>query len=80
MLTVTNLSISEPRYISDGHLLNYRRDLCARRCTLNGRPAQIGGAARPFATVRDLETGLGADWAWPTVERILAAGGKFSTL
>jgi len=80
MLTITQLSCVEPRRISDGHILNYRRDLCAKRCTLNGRPAQVGGAANPFATVRDLETGLGADWAWPTVERILAAGGKFSTL
>lgn len=45
--------------------------------TLNGRPARIRGARLPFALVVDSETGLGCEWAWPTVERIVASGGNF---
>jgi hypothetical protein len=45
--------------------------------TLNGRPARIRGARLPFALVVDVETGLGCEWAWPTVERIVATTGAF---
>lgn len=61
----------------DSSTLEGRRELCARPCTLNGRPAAIGGALEAFATVRDRETGLGAQWAWPTVARVLERGGDF---
>ena len=57
--------------------LEERRELCQAAVTLNGRRACIGGAIRDFAMVRDAETGLSAEWAWPTVARIVANGGKF---
>ena len=79
MLTLTSLAICERRTISDGHVLNYRRSLCERSCTLNGKPGQVTGARNPFAYVLDRDTGLGCEYAWPTVERVLAAGGRFKS-
>lgn len=61
-----------------GHpTLDQRRELCAAKVTLNGQPATISGAMRDFAVVRDIKTGLGAEWAWVTVARIVANGGRF---
>lgn len=57
--------------------INARRALCALPCTLDGKPAAISGAAREFATVRDLKTGQGADWAWDTVARVMAHDAAF---
>jgi len=54
-----------------------RQDLCQARVTLNGHRAQIAGYNRPFAIVTDLTTGLGAEWAWITVARIVADNGEF---
>jgi hypothetical protein len=54
-------------------------DLDARRaamdvpCTLNDRPATVVGFRNDFATVVDLESGLGCEFAWPTVYRILTS-------
>jgi hypothetical protein len=45
--------------------------------TLNGVPARIGGARRPFATVTQVDTGLGAEWSWEAVERIVTSTGRF---
>ncbi len=51
--------------------------LCAEKITLNGRPAKISGAGRPFARVTDSQTGLSAEWSWRAVARIVAKGGQF---
>lgn len=56
-----------------------RRALCDARVTLNGEPAKIAGTSLPFATVTTLATGLGCQWAWPTVARIVANGGRFTS-
>jgi hypothetical protein len=59
--------------------LDQRRALCETRVTLDGQPARISGAQRDFAMVRITASGLGAEWAWPTVARIVAKGGKFKS-
>lgn len=56
-----------------------RRALCEADITLNGRPAKISGACLDYAMVTDRESGLGAEWSWPAVQRIVAKGGAFST-
>lgn len=54
-----------------------RRQLVAEAVTLNGERAVIAGARNDFATVAQLGDGLRAEWAWETVERVVAAGGDF---
>lgn len=56
-----------------------RHALCAATVTLNGNPARISGARLPFARVTDMTTGLSAEWAWATVERIVAHDGAFKS-
>lgn len=51
----------------------------ARGVTLDGRPAVISGWRNSFARVTQTATGLSAEWAWSTVERIVAKHGKFLT-
>lgn len=59
--------------------LDRRRDLCAKPVTLNGQPAVISGAKLPFATVLTLDPcGLACEFAWSTVDRIIANGGQFN--
>lgn len=45
--------------------------------TLDGSPARIAGWKLPFAIVRNNDKGV--EFAWPTVERILAKGGSFKS-
>jgi hypothetical protein len=53
-------------------------DMISQRVTLNGKPAKISGARRQFAMVATLNSeGASAEFAWSTVARIVAAGGKF---
>lgn len=61
--------------------LQFKIDLVNRSkgCTLNGNPAVVSGYNLDFAKVTDLITGLSAEWAWPTVERILNNGGNFKS-
>ena len=82
MLTLTQLRAVEPppRAPSNPHIIDHRRQLCAKPCTLDGRPAAISGAALPFATVRFLDNGIGCEFAWPAVERVLAGSKNFRTL
>lgn len=54
-----------------------RRELCAERVTLNGRPAIVGGVRKDHATVTALDNGESYAWAWPTVARIVGNGGAF---
>jgi len=55
-----------------------RQDLCTANVTVNGRRAQISGWKNDFATVTDLRTGFSAQWAWSTVDFVVAErGGKF---
>jgi len=56
-----------------------RYELCDTRVTLDGKPAKIGGARNEFATVRLIRSGLSAEFAWPTVARIVARGGEFKS-
>lgn len=56
-----------------------RLTLCGAVVTLNGQRAKISGALRDFAVVTDHKTGLSAEWAWPTVARIVANGGAFKS-
>jgi len=80
MLTLASLRAVEPRAPDNQHIINYRRDLCARPCTLDGKPACITGALNPFATVRFRDNGMGVEFAWPTVERILAGSKNFKSM
>ena len=57
----------------------HRIELCQTRVTLNGRPAHISGATKPFANVTDAETGLSAQWAWATAAGIVSRGGAFKS-
>lgn len=58
--------------------LDERRALCEAEVTLDGKPATIRGAQKAFAFVSQRDTGLGAQWAWPTVADIVAnRGGAF---
>ncbi len=45
--------------------------------TLNGERAHITGVMRDFARVTQATSGLSAEWAWPTVARVIANGGCF---
>lgn len=63
--------------MADAVPLDERRELCAADVTLDGRPARIAGSRNDFATVRVRATGLGAEWSWPTVRRVVANGGEF---
>jgi hypothetical protein len=56
-----------------------RYALIDARVTLNGNPARISGARLDFARVTDTVTGLSCEWAWETVERIVANGGAFKS-
>lgn len=59
--------------------LNRRRDLCSETVTLNGEPAKIAGAAKPFATVMTLNpAGAAVQFSWATVDRILARDSAFT--
>lgn len=48
-----------------------RRELAEEEVTLNGRRAKISGVNNDFATVSQLPNGLRAEFAWPTVEKIV---------
>lgn len=68
--------VSIPRPIP----LEERRELVdTKGVTLNGKPAVITGAGLDFAVVIDMKTGLGAEWAWETVRRIVDKGGAFKS-
>ncbi len=52
--------------------------LISARVTLDGAPATIGGTALPFAEVSRLDgKGGRVEYAWTTVARIVANGGRF---
>jgi hypothetical protein len=48
-----------------------RRVLIEHDVTLNGVRASIGGVNNDFATVRQMPSGLGVDFAWITVKHII---------
>jgi hypothetical protein len=56
-----------------------RHKLVLATVTLNGNRARISGIRNDFATVTDSKTGLACEFAWPTVERIVLAGGAFKS-
>ena len=56
-----------------------KREFCGKPVTLNGKPAVISGAWRPFALVRTLHDGglTCAEYAWETAAKIIMHGGNF---
>jgi hypothetical protein len=58
-----------------------RRELAAERnVTLNDLPARISGTNKQFATVTQLDTRLGCEFAWETVDHIVRnRDGKFNS-
>lgn len=54
-----------------------RYALTAAKVTLNGQPAKVTGALNDYAKVTQIESGLSCEWAWETVARIVANGGRF---
>jgi hypothetical protein len=48
-----------------------RRVLIENEVTLNGVRASIGGVNNDFATVRQMPSGMGVDFAWITVKHII---------
>jgi hypothetical protein len=51
-----------------------------RGVTLNGEPAAITGFRNDFAHIRQVKTGLGCEWSWPTVLHVVRTkGGAFTT-
>jgi hypothetical protein len=60
--------------------LSERVALTGASVTLDERPARITGYRREFATVTDrADPARSAEWAWPTVARIVARGGEFAS-
>jgi hypothetical protein len=56
-----------------------RQALCAAKVTLDGQPAKVSGFRNEYAKVSIIKSGLSAEWAWETVARIVAKGGRFSS-
>lgn len=54
-----------------------RRELGGRSVTLDGRPAVVCGTRARFAVVVALDGSARAEYAWPTVARLLLTGGAF---
>jgi hypothetical protein len=56
-----------------------RRDIVesANLITLDGTPARVAGWKLPFAIICNYDKQL--EFAWPTVERVLAKGGNFKS-
>lgn len=57
-----------------------RQQLCEQAVTLDGEPARISGWTNSFAAVsRSDGRGGSVEFAWPTVARIVEAGGAFQS-
>ena len=56
-----------------------RHALVLATVTLNGNRARISGIRNDYATVTDSATGMAVEFAWPTVERVVAKGGAFQS-
>lgn len=56
-----------------------RAEMCERPVTLDGKRAMVTGYKNRFATVRAFGSGNGGpvEFAWETVERVVANGGDF---
>ena len=55
-----------------------RKDIMAKKVTLNGNPATISGGMTRFAVVRQLNGDERYEWSWETVKNIVNnKGGKF---
>jgi hypothetical protein len=48
-------------------------------CTLDGKPAIIIGRALDFGIVSHYPQGLRVEYAWPTIARVMSAGGGFKS-
>lgn len=48
-------------------------------CTLDGKPATISGHSLDFGWVCQLPHGIRAEYAWPTIARVMFDGGRFKS-
>ena len=46
-------------------------------CTLDGKPARVYGRKLIFAIIAQFDSSLEVEYSWPTVDRIMQAGGQF---
>jgi len=61
-------------------IIDRRAIVASRRCTIDGKPAKISGVYNSVATVWPLgDPSNGVQFAWTTVARIMAAGGRFQS-
>jgi hypothetical protein len=69
-----------PEFVYPDLCLDERRDLADARVTLNGERAMIMCERKPIAKVATLRSdGPVAAFDWPTVARIVADGGRFTS-
>lgn len=63
--------------------LDERVALTETPVTLDDRPARVTGYRNDFATVTSVsesnDPARSAEWAWPTIARIVAKGGSFQS-
>ena len=65
------------QFLKDVAVFDARRELTESvEITLNGQPAKITGYRKPFATVTDIATGLGAEWSWEAVANVVNGPSK----
>lgn len=69
--------MSERQQEADVSIERRREIVAMKGITLDGRDATVTGTREPFAMVMQVRTGVGFQWAWPTVDRIVKAGGRF---
>jgi hypothetical protein len=57
------------------------KELAGSRVIMDGRPAKVVGAKLKFAHVYTIDNGpeLHAEYAWPTVKRLIDKGSEFKS-
>jgi hypothetical protein len=53
------------------------RSFVGQECTLDGKPATVAGRLLDHGIVAQYPQGLRVEFAWPTIARIMTAGGEF---
>jgi hypothetical protein len=62
------------------HNIQVREQLVQEKITLNDEPAVIATPSSQFAHVRQMPTGLQADWSWAAVLHVIQyKGGAFES-
>ena len=55
------------------------REYVGAECTLDGRRAIVCGRLLAFGWVATLPDGPRVEYAWPTIARVMSAGGRFES-